>query len=50
MLKRPQKRTHGEPSLTAWAKMIRGAMDSRAAAGVGMPLKNPGMGCLSRVK
>jgi hypothetical protein len=31
-----------------WLKMIMGAVTSKAAAGVGKPLKNPGMGFLSR--
>gem|GEM_PF-4807886 len=46
----PQNRAHWEASLAAWAKIIKGATASMAAAGVGMPLKNPGMGYLSKVK
>ena len=49
-LKTPQKSANCDVSSTAWAKIIRGETDSMAAAGVGMPLKNPGMGFLSRVK
>ncbi len=34
----------------AWPNMTNPDITSKAAAGVGMPLKNPGMGDLSTVK
>ena len=49
-LKIPQKRAQSDASLTAWEKITKPDITSKAAAGVGMPLKNPGIGDLSSVK